>query len=84
METIKLRSHVGPDGILKLQVPIGAANSDLEVVLIVQPVSPDSSRAKSGNLGWPPGFFEQTFGSFREQPLVREPQGEYETREEPE
>lgn len=31
---------------------------------------------------WPPDFFEQTFGSFRDAPLVREPQGEYEIRNE--
>ena len=34
------------------------------------------------DLGWPPGFFEETYGSFSDQPLVREPQGEYEVREE--
>ena len=82
METIRLQSYVGPDGILKLQVPIGTVNSDLEVVLIVQPVPPASGKARSEDLGWPPGFFERTFGSFRAQPLMREPQGEYETREE--
>jgi prevent-host-death family protein len=37
---------------------------------------------KPENLGWPPGFFERTFGCLKTEPLVREPQGEYETREE--
>lgn len=32
--------------------------------------------------GWPIGFFERTFGSWVGDPLVREPQGEYEVREE--
>jgi hypothetical protein len=77
METITLHSRVGADGLLKLQVPVKATNTDLEVVLIVQPVMPAEQ-----SLGWPPGFFEQTYGSFQEQPLVREPQGEYEIREE--
>ena len=77
METITLHSRVGADGLLKLQVPLKATNTDLEVVLIVQPVVPAEQ-----DLGWPPGFFEQTYGSFQDQPLVREPQGEYETREE--
>jgi hypothetical protein len=76
METITLHSHVGADGLLKLQVPVKMTNTDLEVVLIMQPVT-----AAGENLGWPPGFFEQTYGSFRDQPVMREPQGEYEVRE---
>lgn len=30
--------------------------------------------------GWPIGFFEETAGCFQGEPLVREPQGEYEER----
>ena len=77
METITLHSRVGADGLLRLQVPVNLTNTDLEVVLIVQPVAPAGQE-----LGWPPGFFERTYGSFRDQPLVREAQGEYETRDE--
>jgi hypothetical protein len=33
-------------------------------------------------LGWPPGYFEQTYGAFRDEPLERGPQGEYPVREE--
>jgi hypothetical protein len=75
METITLHSRVGADGLLKLQVPVKMTNTELDVVLIVQPVA-----AAGQDLGWPPGFFEQTYGSFRDQPLVRESQGEYEVR----
>lgn len=32
-------------------------------------------------LGWPPGYFEQTYGSLSNEPLERAPQGEYEVRE---
>ena len=32
--------------------------------------------------GWPPGFFEATAGAWQGEPLQREPQGEYEQREE--
>ena len=31
---------------------------------------------------WPPGFFEQTFGSLRDEPMVREPEGDFEVRDE--
>lgn len=39
MQTVKLRSHVGEDGVLRLNVPIGLNNTDLEVVVVVQPVT---------------------------------------------
>ncbi|MEH1923121.1 DUF2281 domain-containing protein [Nostoc sp.] len=32
-------------------------------------------------LGWPPGFFEQTAGCLADDPIQRYPQGEYEQRE---
>lgn len=38
-------------------------------------------RATPEGLGWPPGFFERTFGSLKDIPIDRAPQGEYETRE---
>ena len=76
METITLHSRVGADGLLKLQVPVHMTNTELEVVLIMQPVAPTGQEHV-----WPPGFFEQTYGSFRDEPLIREPQGEYELRD---
>ena len=78
METITLHSRVGADGLLKLQVPVKLTNIDLEVVVIVQPAAPVDQVS-----GWPTGFFEQTYGSFRDHPLVREPQVDYEIRDEP-
>ncbi len=77
METITLHSHVGADGLLKLQVPVKLTNTDLEVVLIMQPVTPVTQ-----DLGWPPGFFEEVAGGWRGELLVRDDQGEYEVREE--
>ncbi|WP_016951730.1 DUF2281 domain-containing protein [Anabaena sp. PCC 7108] len=32
-------------------------------------------------LGWPPGFFEETAGCLADDPIQRYPQGEYEERE---
>ena len=47
----------------------------------MQPVTAKPA-TKPEDLGWPPGFFEKTFGSFRDEPLERPEQGEYEQREE--
>ncbi len=71
-------SHVGRDGILKLSVPVGLSDVEVEVMIIVQPVT--QPKPPDG-LGWPPAFFEHTFGCLRDEPLVREMQGEYERRD---
>jgi hypothetical protein len=38
MESIKVRQHVGQDGILHLDLPVGVTELDLEVTIIYQPV----------------------------------------------
>ncbi|PPD02745.1 MAG: hypothetical protein CTY29_12030 [Methylobacter sp.] len=40
---------------------------------------PDQHEQLDAN-GWPIGFFEKTAGCFQGEPLVREPQGDYELR----
>jgi hypothetical protein len=48
-----------------------------------EPSSPSKYRQTTPeHLGWPPGFFAKTYGSLRNINLVREPQGDYEVREE--
>ena len=77
MESIKLQSHAGPDGVLKLEVPVGMGDTDYEVMVIVQPVhataenTQGSSISSPEDLGWPPGFFEQTAGSLEDDPIER-------------
>lgn len=75
MESIKLTTHVAHDGLLQIQLPEKIANSDVEVMVIYQPVDKTSKRS------WSPRFFEKTFGAWQGEPLVREPQGELPERE---
>lgn len=77
MRSITLNSHVGPDGLLKLDIPTDLSDVDVEVVVIVQPSDPSGVDGRA----WPTNFFEQTYGLYRDHPLVREPQGEYEVRD---
>jgi len=80
MRSILIRSRVGADGILHLDVPSDLAETDVEVMVILQPVSqPDLGRA--GELAWPPGFFENVVGGWQGERLERDFQGEYEERE---
>jgi len=81
MQSIKLRSRVGQDGILHLEIPVGIADKEIEVMVIYQPLEPSAQTKTPEELGWPPGFFEQTAGCLQDDPLVRYPQGEYEQRE---
>lgn len=78
MSSITVQTHVGSDGVLKLAVPVGLPNTDVEVTVIVQPVPLEG---RTGLTEWPAQFFEQTYGVFADEPLVREDQGDYEVRD---
>ena len=74
MDSIKLRSRVGTDGILHLDIPTAITDREIEVTVTIQPVT-------SEQRGWMPGFFEEVIGGWVGEPLERPDQGEYETRE---
>lgn len=75
MQSRTLHTHIGKDGILKLEMPVGIANADLEIILILNPVK---STGRSSD--WNPVFFTEVIGGWQGAPFVREPQGMYETR----
>jgi hypothetical protein len=80
MRSILIRSRVGADGVLHLDVPSGLVETDVEVIVVLQPVNqPDLGRGEE--LTWSSGFFESVVGSWQGEPLTREREGEYETRE---
>ena len=73
MISLQTKAHVGSDGMLTVQVPESLRETDIDVTLFLEP-HPEE-------LGWPSGFFEATFGSLKDDPIERGPQGEYEVRE---
>lgn len=79
-QTINICSHVGSDGILKLEVPVDMTDTDIVVTVIVKSSSSPSNALSLEKLGWTPGFFEQTFGAWEGEPLSREPQGQINER----
>jgi hypothetical protein len=82
MQSLTLHSRIGKDGILKLEAPIGLPDTDVEVILVVNPLKKGrKAKAIPQKGGWPEGFFERFAGSMPDLP-VREPQGEYEVRDE--
>jgi hypothetical protein len=74
METIKMRSRSNGSGIIHLDVSVGIEDAELEVTLTISPV-------RQGK-GYPPGFFEQTFGSCKEDPIVIDDEGSVEDEKE--
>lgn len=83
MESIKLHSHIGLDGVLRLKLPEDL--KDRDVTVIIQPADPAISASKtstSEESGWLAGFFEEVIGGWEGEPLVRPEQPELETRDE--
>ncbi|MBD2437053.1 hypothetical protein [Nostoc sp. FACHB-110] len=85
MESIKIRTHIGNDGILQIQLPPEIANQELDVVIVFQPVSPEISQntAKTPQeLGYSHRFLENVIGSWEGETLERPEQLPFENREE--
>ena len=61
MERIKVRRHVGQDGILHLDIPIGITEQDIEVMVIYQSVPLPTVTGQS---------LEQFYGICADDPIV--------------
>jgi hypothetical protein len=87
MESIKIKSRIGNDGILQVQVPDNFKNQNFEILIVFQPISnPESQEDASSDStpelrGWNPGFFETVIGRWEGEPLERLSQLAYEIRE---
>jgi hypothetical protein len=82
MRVIQMAAKADADGVLRLTIPVGAANGEFEVAVVVSPrPAPEPGAKTPEELVWPPGFFEKTFGSIQDEAFRRYPQGEYEKRE---
>ena len=81
MVTISARGRVKDDGILDLHVPTGLPESDVEVLLVLEPLLKNGQGAPIQG-GWPAGYFEGTFGSLRDNPIAYEPPPQFEARRE--
>ncbi len=76
MQTVRVSDRTDKEGILHVSVPLGTPEADYDVVLVVQPQEAKPAARSPGGLGWPPGYFESTFGSISDETFVRPPQGE--------
>lgn len=73
MRTIRLSQKTDKDGSLSLVIPLGKAEQEYDVVIVLEPKPANPTPEE---LGWPPGYFENTYGSIDDETFVRPPQGE--------
>ena len=73
MVTIPVKTRIQADGTLDLRLPTGLPESDVEVVVVIQPAVAPST--------WSEDFFDRTYGAFAEYPIERPPQGEFDAPE---
>lgn len=75
MQNIQLKTTIADDGILRVQMPAEVKNTELEVLVVFQPTMTAKSEQKARHQGWPPGFFQRTWGSCEEEPITLDESG---------
>ena len=82
MVTIAAKGRVSRDGTLDLRVTTGLPETDVDVLLVLEPLVSKDAQTASSKAAWPEGFFERTFGSLRDTPIACEPPPQFEVRRE--
>lgn len=75
MRVIRVLAKTDPDGRIRLTFPGGAPGSYYDVALILVPHQEPADRPTPEELGWPPGFFENTYGSIDDPAFEAPPRG---------
>jgi hypothetical protein len=76
MRVLQMAAKAGPDGIIHLALPLGIANEEFELAIVVssKQIANGTARQKTPEeLGYPPGFFEKTFGSIDDETFCEPP-----------
>lgn len=83
METIKRTVQINEDGTLTITLTTPFPNQRVEMLVVLQPL-PDGKndlQEPVDALGWPIGYFAETYGILADEPFERGDQGKLETRE---
>ena len=75
MQNIQLKTTIAEDGILRVQMPAEVKNTELDVLVVFQPTMTAKEEQKARHQGWPPGFFERTWGSCADAPITIDESG---------
>jgi len=85
MESMKIKTHIGNDKILKIELTDEFANEELEIVIVFQRIAEKSlqyATKKPEELGYSRRFLEEVIGSWEGEPLEGPEQFHFEEREE--
>lgn len=81
MISINVIGHVGEDGLLTLKIPTSYRDTEVQAVLVINPLRNVEALIDLNPNGWPVGFIEATAGSIKDETFRRQPQGEFEERD---
>jgi len=79
-QPIRVRSRVAADGVLTLQIPLGAGEANTDVVVTVERARADEGDPAADRAEWH-RFVDETYGSCAGLGLERQDQGTFEERE---
>jgi hypothetical protein len=82
MVTIAAKGRVSRDGTLDLRVTTGLSETDVEILLVLEPLLSTRAQTPSSKASWPERFLESTFGSLRDNPIAFERPPQFEVRQE--
>lgn len=68
MRTLMLKAHADQDGVIRLEIPTDLNNRDLEIVVVMNPIGLEPV----DEMGYPLGYFEETYGSLADDPIERQ------------
>jgi hypothetical protein len=82
MPVIKLRSHIGEDGMLHLDIPPEFKGQEVDVTVTFEPITEEENYPEEdlSHLEWHE-FIEATAGCINDDTFFRHPQGEFPVRE---
>lgn len=76
MRVIQTSVTADAEGVLRLAIPVGAAGASFDIAVVVE-AKPTANgpghKPTLEELGWPPGYFEKTFGSITDEAFVAPP-----------
>jgi len=84
MKTIQRIVQINEDGILTITLTTPFPNQRVEMLVVLQPLGDEVGndlQEEVDALGWPIGYFEETYGILANEPFERGDQGEFEKRE---
>jgi hypothetical protein len=76
MRVLQMAAKTDSVGVVHLELPLGSANEEFELAIVISPKATSNGTVKPKTpeeLGWPPGFFEKTFGSIDDETFCEPP-----------